>query len=357
MKTPTIPAPKTAVGRFLRLVIGNVLSHNVLKSAAALTYYFFFALFPLLIAGRSLLVLTEIDVTAYMHTLDRFLPPSVVVMIDSYLSYLQENASQFPLWFSLYLAIWFPMSAVKELMDDVRLAYGVPNPSIDLWYLAKQLIYTVIFLPVVLVTLALTTFGESVLTTIGRMMPELGHLMLEWLPELWQYLRFLPIAALMLLTVGTLYRFSLRGKFRVRDFLPGILVALLSWIVVSIGFSYYVENFAKYSVIYGALGTIVALLLWMYMTSFVLILGAEFNAALLTMRKDGGTGAAQAVPAGAGAGTPVADAGANAKEAPIADRDTDTNETAVAAAGAEEAADTDTQTASAADTDEAPVAE
>lgn len=62
--------------------------------------------------------------------------------------------------------------------------------------------------------------------------------------------------------------------------LPGITLSLVSWLVISIGFSVHVENFGKYSIIYGALGTVIVLLIWLYMTSFLLILGAEFNAAL-----------------------------------------------------------------------------
>ena len=70
-------------------------------------------------------------------------------------------------------------------------------------------------------------------------------------------------------------------KHRVRTVLPGVVLAMVVWLVVSIGFSVYVENFANYSVIYGTLGAVIVLLVWLYLTSFVLILGAEFNAALL----------------------------------------------------------------------------
>ena len=55
--------------------------------------------------------------------------------------------------------------------------------------------------------------------------------------------------------------------------------------VVSIGFSFYVENFANYSIIYGTLGTVIILMVWLYMTSLILILGAELNAALKTIRQ------------------------------------------------------------------------
>ena len=64
--------------------------------------------------------------------------------------------------------------------------------------------------------------------------------------------------------------------------LPGALAALVSWLAFSAGFSFYVENIANYSVLYGALGGVVVLLLWLYATGMVFVLGAELNHALQT---------------------------------------------------------------------------
>ena len=85
----------------------------------------------------------------------------------------------------------------------------------------------------------------------------------------------------MFAVVGLLYAVAQVRKNRVRTIMPGVALAMISWLVVSIGFSAYVENFANYSVIYGTLGAVIVLLIWLYLTSFILILGAEFNAALL----------------------------------------------------------------------------
>ena len=61
---------------------------------------------------------------------------------------------------------------------------------------------------------------------------------------------------------------------------------MVSWLLVSIGFSVYVEQFANYSVIYGTLGAVIMLLVWLYLTLFILIFGAEFNAALCAIREE-----------------------------------------------------------------------
>ena len=85
----------------------------------------------------------------------------------------------------------------------------------------------------------------------------------------------------MFAVVGMLYAIAQDRKQGVKTIMPGLLLAMISWLAVSICFSVYVENFANYSVIYGTLGAVIVLLVWLYLTSFVLILGAEFNAALL----------------------------------------------------------------------------
>ena len=97
---------------------------------------------------------------------------------------------------------------------------------------------------------------------------------------LWQYLRFVLLAVIMFAVLGLLYAVAQDRRQPVRVIIPGVCVAMSAWLIVSIGFSVFVENFADYSVIYGALGAVIVLLIWLYMTSFILILGAEYNASL-----------------------------------------------------------------------------
>lgn len=66
---------------------------------------------------------------------------------------------------------------------------------------------------------------------------------------------------------------------------PGAVFSLVMWLVLSFLFSYYVENIARYSVIYGTLGAVIVLLLWLYLASVMLIMGAEFNSVLMVLCK------------------------------------------------------------------------
>lgn len=264
----------------LRIVFVNYFKHNVGKNAAALAYYLLFALFPMLIFITNLLGLLDLDVYTIIESLKDILPKDVVSIVKTYLDYISNTSSHTLMWFAFVLSIWFPLRAVQGLMDDVRRAYGLSLPARPFVYLGKQLLYTVVFLVVMMLTLFLSVTGENVLGFIGDLFPKDSFPISDYLLELWQYLRFLLAALLMLAAIGALYSLASERKPSVKSIMPGILFALVFWLVVSIGFSFYVENFAQYSFIYGTLGAVIVLLVWLNLTAVILILGAEINAAI-----------------------------------------------------------------------------
>ena len=202
-------------------------------------------------------------------------------MLEAYLTYIRGESSSVLLWFSLAFSVWFPLRAVRSLTNDVRLAYQLRKPANPVGYALRQMVFTIVFLVIVALTLVLCVLGRRFISTVAGWL-ELGQVLKipAFLLNLWQYLRFLLLGALMFLILVLLYTVAQDRRPPIRTLLPGIALSLVSWLVISMGFSLYVENFGKYSIIYGALGTVIVLLIWLYMTSFLLILGAEFNAAL-----------------------------------------------------------------------------
>ena len=267
--------------RAARRTFSNTVEHEIGKSAAALTYYLLFAMFPILIFINSLLGVLNWNVTAISNVLLPVLPREVVSMLEAYLTYIRGESSSVLLWFSLAFSVWFPLRAVRSLTNDVRLAYQLGKPANPVGYALRQMVFTLVFLVIVTLTLLLCVLGRRFLTTAAGWL-KLGQRLR--IPasglNLWQYFRFLLLGALMFLILVLLYTVAQDKRPPIRTLLPGIALSLVSWLVISMGFSLYVENFGKYSIIYGALGTVIVLLIWLYMTSFLLILGAEFNAAL-----------------------------------------------------------------------------
>ena len=270
---------KTLPGKFLTKTIERYFLHGVAQEAAALAYYLLFMIFPLLIFLSSLLGLLELDISGITNSLDALLPSGVVDVVESYLSYVSQTSSRTMLWFGLVFTIYFPMRAADCLMIAVRRAYHLPRPKNQVLYMMKVLLYTVFLLVTIALTLALVTVGRQALEFAGRFV-----VVPEAFIELWTDLRFLVLGGVMFGAVGLLYAAAQDSRQAARNVVPGALAALVGWMVVSAAFSFYVENFANYTVIYGALGTVIVLMMWLNLTALMLIMGAEINGVLNSLR-------------------------------------------------------------------------
>ena len=92
------------------------------------------------------------------------------------------------------------------------------------------------------------------------------------------------MGGVMFAAIGLLYAAAQDVRQPARNILPGTGAALAAWMVVSAAFSFYVENFGRYSVLYGALGTVIVLMMWLNLTAAALIMGAEVNGVLMALR-------------------------------------------------------------------------
>ena len=255
--------PRTHAGRLAADMVLRYYTHDVARDSAALTYYLLFAIFPLLIFISTLLGLLELDVAYITSVLEPLLPADVVDVVRSYLEYVSANQSRQLLWFSLIFSIWFPMRASGCLMHSLRKAFGRSAPE-SLWRSQLRiLLFTVWLIVVIAVTLVLVVVGRSA----------------------WSSLRFVLLAVVMAITLVILYMLSQGQRRPLREVLPGVGGSLAAWMVLSMAFSYYVEHLGRYSVLYGSIATVIVVLLWLYMSGQILILGAEFAAALLEKRQ------------------------------------------------------------------------
>ena len=246
--------------------------HDVGQQSAAMSYYLLFTIFPLLIFLSSLLGVLHLDVEAVRDLLSHVLPQTVLDLCETYLQYVSGTASTAILGFSLVFSIYFPMRAANCLVRCVRRAYGLRRPERPIRYRLRLLVFTLYLIVVIVAALALMTLGERVLLFF------IGHLELSrWALRLWDSLRFVILALLLFATLGILYGTAQDRRQPALYIVPGALCALAAWMLLSVGFSFYVENFANYSVIYGTLGAVIVLLIWLFLSAATLIMGAEVN--------------------------------------------------------------------------------
>lgn len=130
-------------------------------------------------------------------------------------------------------------------------------------------------------TLSLMTFGERALWyTVEHF-----HLP-EFLAKLWVTLRFPVAGAVSFLALFLLYALAQDTIQPLKNICPGVLFSLAAWMAFSWLYSYYANHFSHYSVLYGSIGAVIVVLIWLNLSAFTLILGAEMNGVLISMRKD-----------------------------------------------------------------------
>lgn len=280
MKTSKLYAPRTGFGRLAGDMIRRYYVHDVARDSAVLTYYLLFAIFPLLIFVSTLLGVLELDIASITAVLAPILPSDVVDIIRTYLEYVAANQSRQLLWFSLVFSIWFPMRSTGCLMHSLRKAFGRSAPENILLGQLRTLLFTIWMIFVIGLTLALVVVGRRALYFLSGFLP-----LSETFISVWGYLRFIILGLVMAISLGILYQLALGQRRPLREVLPGVGSSLAAWLLLSMAFSYYVENMARYAQLYGSIATIVVVLLWLYMSGQVLILGAELSASLIHRKK------------------------------------------------------------------------
>lgn len=170
------------------------------------------------------------------------------------------------------LALYSSSKAVSSLIQGVHAAYDEHD---DRWFLASlifTLSMTLLFMVLLLIAI-FTSIGVPII--VSTLFPA------DSMAGLVALVRWPLLAALTALSLGLLYRFSVRHRRpRVKWFTPGAVLATVLWLVGSVAFSIYVQNFADYNETFGTLGGVVSLLMWMWLSAYIVLLGAEVNSVL-----------------------------------------------------------------------------
>ncbi len=270
----------TVPGRAAATLVQRYVTHDIAQQGAALAYYLLFSLFPLLILTSSLISQLDLDISGILRTLSAILPSGVIALVESYLGYASEHTGRSMLFFSLIFSVYFPMRATRCLMRAVRRAYRLPPPKNRVLYLLRVLFYTVLLLFSVLLTLLLASLGREAAGALASFLA-----LPRQFAAIWGLVRFALLGLIVFAALGILYAVAQDHFPRVSAVLPGAFLSTLAWIILSALYSFYVEYISNYALIYGALGTVVALLIWLYLTALTLILGAEINDMLVCIRK------------------------------------------------------------------------
>ena len=254
-------------------VVRSVYEDNAIGQAAQLAYYFLFALFPFLLFLTTLLGFLPLAMDEIMSLLADLMPGEVVSLVQENVRDLVVRQRGELLSFGILTALWTSSSAVAAIMDNLNRAYGVPEgrPIWKVWGIALALVLELLIL--LMASIALLIFGPQVGGVFAEQIG-LGHAF----EVVWALARWFVIAVFLIFAMANIYYFAPDVEQKWKWITPGSIFAILTWIIVSLGFSYYVSHFGSYNKIYGSIGTFIVLMTWMYLMGFVILVGGSINA-------------------------------------------------------------------------------
>jgi membrane protein len=175
--------------------------------------------------------------------------------------------------FGILTSLWTSVSAVAAIIDNLNHAYGVQEgrPIWKVWGISLLLVLGLSGL--LMGSVALLIFGSD----IGGLLANRVGLGAAF-EVVWNIARWPIIVGFLIVAMSTIYYFAPDVEQKWKWITPGSIFAILAWILVSLGFSYYVSQFGSYNKVYGSIGTFIVLMTWMYLMGFVILVGGEINA-------------------------------------------------------------------------------
>ena len=264
--------------RLLRLAFWRAFQHDAFAIAKASAYSSILTFFPLLLVVGSVLA-TSRRTGAYLreisYALGRILPAGSATAM----AYL-KGTSQRPVGLLVtasLITLWTASGVMISWMEGFRRCYQLPK----VWGLLKErlIAFSLVILAGIPLTFAtvLVAFGSRIETRI------LFHLDREFGPYIllmWMAMRWLIAGLTSIAVIALIYHNAVPRTQPWHSVLPGATLATAMWFLATMLFGGYLNRYADYSIIYGSLGVGIALLVWMYMISLVILVGAEFNAML-----------------------------------------------------------------------------
>jgi membrane protein len=274
-RTEIIEVGKRSIRKFFE--------HPMSTYAAALAYRGLFGLFPfvlILVVLADALGLADFlkgaidqaSAEASQHVPEQL---EQIQPLQRMIEQAEEQAGGELLFFGVALALWSISALARTLAEAFNAAYEVPETRRWWKVSALSLAFGPILALTAIVSIGLMLVGPDLVERIAELVG-----LDEVFVSLWEWLRFPVALTLLAVVLSVVYRFGPNARQRFRSVVLGAALAVVLWAITSVGFSFYLENFADYGVTYGSLGAAVGLLFYLYLSASVVLLGAEVNAAI-----------------------------------------------------------------------------
>lgn len=256
----------------IRALWQEIRSLRIPVHAANTGYFLILSVFPTLVLLLSLLRYADLDVHNLLNLLEGFLPAALLPEAEMLIINTYENTTRATVGLSAVTAIWSASRGLYGLLIGLNTIYNVPESRGYLRTRGICVVYTLLFLLVMLLTLTLHVFG----TAVVQFLEQSSLPFFRFLSHVVD-LRFFLLVFLQTALFTAMFMVLPNRKNSLGDSLPGAFLATIGWLVFSHLFSIYVEHFTRYSTIYGSVYAVALSMLWLYFCISIVFYGGVLN--------------------------------------------------------------------------------
>lgn len=254
---------------------------EIVALSSQLAYSLVLSFFPFLIFLLTMIGFLSLDSVQVLNAMQAFLPVSVYDLISSIVLDIVESQNGSLLSLSLILSIWSASAGFSAVIRGLNKAYDENETRGFIKVKLISILFTITIVAIIIINLILLVFGG----VIKGVLLKHDYFSLSFITWVWGVLKYIIIMFTTTFLFALLYRYTPARRLTWKEVIPGAIFTTISWIGVSLGFSYYVNNFNNFSRFYGSIGAVIVLMTWVFLSSIIILLGGEINALIALMEE------------------------------------------------------------------------
>jgi len=262
----------------------DILNKNELMALGGqVSYYLVLSFFPLLIFLLTLISYLNLSSEQFFEDWKYFVPEESYYLVESIIYEIFSQRSPTLLSLSMLGTIWASLNGINALMRGIVKAYGLKEKRSYIRLKLTAILFLVIITITILLSIPLFFLGENISNQLFYLLGVTDNNFSYY----WQKIRLVLQFLLLIIVFIILNRMATGSIYNIKMLLPGSLFSSSGWFLISVAFSYYIDNFSRFSLTYGSLTGIIILLIWLYWSIEILLLGCALNAVLIKTKGSG----------------------------------------------------------------------
>ncbi len=265
---------------FAKIFYERFLEDRVFDLSAQCAYYFLLSLFPFLIFAVSLLGFLPFTSADVLDFMSEHIPGNPSPIIEENIAMIMDVKRKGTLSVSLLFSLWTASRGIDALVYALNRAYRIKKERSFIHSTFLSVLLTLGMIVVFMSALILTVFGEKLEQMVHLFLHiQEGNIIVS------NTFRWIINLIILSLTFMALYYIAPYKCITCKDVIPGSIIAAVGWQLSSLGFSFYINQFASFSATYGSLGGVIILMTWFYLTAMIMMIGGIINAILPDWKK------------------------------------------------------------------------